>query len=195
MVVVERLGPNGPDWLTGQILIAMPSMRDPRFAQSVIFVCAHTEDGAMGVVLNQPLKRPKFSDLLSQLGVAPRPPKREIRLGTGGPVDDDRGFVLHSPDWTAEGSLAVDENYMLTANLEVLHAIAAGGGPERGFLALGYAGWDAGQLDEEIKQNAWLSAPADAAIVYDGDDTTKWQRALATLRIDPGMLSGMAGRA
>ncbi len=149
----------------------------------------------MGVVINRPLKRPKFADLLGQLGVEPSPPKREIRLGTGGPVDDNRGFVLHSADWSAEGSLAVDGNFVLTANLEVLQAIAGGGGPKRGILLLGYAGWDAGQLDEEIRQNAWLSAPADEALVYDAEVATKWNRALAKLRINPGMLSGEAGRA
>ncbi len=135
----------------------------------------------MGVILNRPLKRPKFPDLLKQLGVEPSPPAREIWLGTGGPVDDNRGFVLHSPDWSAEGSMAVDGKFLLTANLEVLQAIASGGGPAQGILVLGYAGWGAGQLDEEIKQNAWLSVPADDA--------------LAKLRIDPGMLSGVAGRA
>ncbi len=183
------------DWLTGQILIAMPAMRDARFAQTVIFVCAHTAEGAMGVVLNRPRRNPKFGDLLKQLGVAPHPPKRLMQMGAGGPVDDNRGFVLHSPDWSAEGSMEVDGNYVLTANLEVLSAIANGGGPERGILLLGYAGWEAGQLDEEIRQNAWLSAPPDEAIVYDSEHGTKWQRALAKLRIDPGMLSGAAGRA
>lgn len=195
MSEMEHLGPKEADWLTGQMLIAMPAMSDPRFAQCVIFICAHTPDGAMGVMLNRPLRNLKFGDLLSQLGVEPNPPKREIRLGNGGPVDESRGFVLHSADWSAEGSLEVDGAHVLTANLEVLHAIAAGGGPERGLLLLGYAGWEAGQLDEEIRQNAWLSAAADEAIMFDADHQTKWQRALANMRIDPGMLSGAAGRA
>jgi putative transcriptional regulator len=195
MVGVEHLGPKEPDWLTGQMLIAMPAMSDPRFTQSVIFICAHTPDGAMGVVLNRPLRKLRFGDLLGQLGVEPNPPKREIRLGTGGPVDESRGFVLHSADWSAEGSLEVDGAHVLTANLEVLHAIASGGGPERGLLLLGYAGWEAGQLDEEIRQNAWLSAAPDEAIMFDAEHQTKWQRALANMRIDPGMLSGAAGRA
>jgi putative transcriptional regulator len=182
-------------WLTGQILIAMPAMRDERFAQSVIFICAHTAEGAMGIILNRPIVKPGFADLLRQLEIEPTPNIREIRLGTGGPVDHNRGFVLHSRDWAAEGSLEVDSNYVLTANLEILTAMAAGGGPEKGFLALGYAGWGPGQLDEEMLQNAWLSVPADEAIVYDGDHKTKWQRALAKLRIDPGMLSGDFGRA
>ena len=195
MTKTDTIVSREPNWLTGQILVAMPAMQDPRFAQTVIFVCAHSEDGAMGIVLNRPLKRVKFIELLAQLGIEPYPPQREMRLGTGGPVDDNRGFVLHSADWAVEGSLRVDETYALTANLEVLQAFAAGGGPSRGLLVLGYAGWDAGQLDEEIRQNAWLSVPADEAIVYDEDYPTKWARALAKLRIDPGMLSGTAGRA
>jgi putative transcriptional regulator len=195
MIGADKPGSPEPDWLTGQVLIAMPAMRDTRFVQSVIFICAHTAEGAMGVILNRPLKRLKFGDLLTQLHIAPSPPKREIRVGTGGPVDDNRGFVLHSADWTAEGSLAVDDTHMLTANLEVLTALAEGGGPSHGVLLLGYAGWGPGQLDEEIRQNAWLSAPADEALIYDDHSPTKWQRALAKLHIDPGMLSGAAGRA
>jgi putative transcriptional regulator len=195
MTGAEILSPREPDWLTGQILIAMPAMRDERFVQSVIFICAHSAEGAMGVVLNRPLKHPSFGDLLKQLGVEPNPPQREVPMGTGGPVDDHRGFVLHSSDWSADGSMIVNETYLLTANLEILSAIAAGGGPKQGVLLLGYAGWEAGQLDAEIRQNAWLTAQADDAIVYDDDTQTKWQRALAKLRIDPGMLSGTAGRA
>lgn len=195
MTETDMIVSREPNWLTGQILVAMPAMQDPRFVQTVIFLCAHTQEGAMGVVLNRPLKRPKFGDLLTQLGIEPSPPQRQMRLGTGGPVDDNRGFVLHSADWTVAGSMLVDEHYALTANLEVLQAIAAGGGPAQGLLVLGYAGWDAGQLDQEIRQNAWLSVPADEAIVYDEDCPTKWARALAKLKIDPGMLSGTAGRA
>lgn len=184
-----------PDWLTGQLLVAMPAMRDTRFAQSVIFICAHTADGAMGVVLNQPLRAPKFAPLLEQLGVLPHPPARDMPVGTGGPVDDNRGFVLHSPDWSSSGSMAVDGRYLLTADLEILHAVAAGGGPARAIMLLGYAGWEAGQLDDEIRRNSWLSVPADEALVYDSAHATKWSRAMAKLRVDPGMLSGLAGRA
>lgn len=184
-----------PDWLTGQLLIAMPAMTDPRFTQSVIFICAHNQDGAMGVVLNRPIKSPKFAGLLHQLGVEPSPPVRVLTVGAGGPVDDNRGFVLHSPDWAGEGSLEVDDSHVLSANLDILRAIAAGGGPEKARLVLGYAGWGAGQLDEEMKQNSWLNVPADEAIIYDTAYTTKWQRALAKLRIDPAQLSSSAGRA
>jgi len=181
--------------LTGQILIAMPQMGDPRFSQSVIFLCAHTPDGAMGIIVNRPLNKPDFSDLLKQLEIEPHPPARRIALGTGGPVDHNRGFVLHSTDWATEGSMDVDGEHMLTSSLDILKAIALGGGPKQCFLALGYAGWDAGQLDEEFLQNAWLNAPADDQILFDSANETKWQRALAKLRVKPGMLSGVAGRA
>jgi putative transcriptional regulator len=186
---------NQPDWLTGQLLIAMPAMRDPRFIQSVIFICAHSAEGAMGVVLNRPVKAPKFPDLLQQLGVEPNPPKRHLPVGTGGPVDDTRGFVLHSPDWSGEGSMEVDDAHLLSANLDILRAVAAGGGPEKARLVLGYAGWAAGQLDDEMMQNSWLNVPADEAIIYDTDYNTKWQRALAKLHIDPAQLSSGAGHA
>ncbi len=132
-------------------------MGDPRFAQSVIYVCAHTDEGAMGIVVNRPLASPSFSDLLKQLGVDPVPPARSIRLCQGGPVDHARGFVLHTADWTGDGSLRVDAQTALTASLDILKAIAAGGGPAQGMLALGYAGWGPGQLEAEFAQNAWLS--------------------------------------
>jgi putative transcriptional regulator len=183
------------EFLTGHLLIAMPSMADPRFTQTVIYVCAHTPEGAMGLVLNKPLQRPKFDELLRQLEVAPVPPARRIRLCAGGPMDNARGFVLHTADWTGDGSLRVDDALALTASLDVLKAIAEGGGPREGLLALGYAGWGPGQLDAEIQQNAWLSVAADETIVFDADDTTKWRRALAKLRIDPLLLSDAAGHA
>ena len=187
--------PPAEGFLTGHLLIAMPSMEDERFAHSVIYLCAHTPEGAMGLVLNRPLQRPKFDELLRQLDVAPQPPARRIRLCAGGPMDNARGFVLHTADWTGEGSLRVDESVALTASLDVLKAIAEGNGPREGLLALGYAGWGPGQLDAEIQQNAWLSVPADETIVFDDDDDTKWRRALAKLRIDPLLLSGAAGHA
>ena len=181
--------------LTGQLLIAMPTMDDPRFAQSVIYLCAHTEDGAMGLVLNRPLVSPTFEDLLRQLDVSPTPPARRIALCDGGPLDGARGFVLHTADWIGDGSLQVDETVALTASLDVLKAIAAGEGPREGLLALGYASWGAGQLDQEIQENAWLSAPASLDLMFDNDHPTKWHRAFATLRIDPALLSGVAGHA
>ncbi len=182
-------------FLTGQILIATPAMQDARFAQAIIYVCAHSGEGAMGIVLNKPLARPSFEDLLRQLDVAPTPPARRITLCSGGPVENARGFVLHTADWTTEGSLKVANGMALTASLDILKAIAEGGGPRRGLLALGYAGWGPGQLDAEIQENAWLSAPPDEALVFDGDHDVKWRRALAKLKVDPLLLSGDAGHA
>jgi putative transcriptional regulator len=179
--------------LTGQLLVAMPSMGDDRFAQAVIYVCAHTPEAAMGIIINRPLIRPSFDDLLRQLDIEPLPPARRIRVCAGGPVEDSRGFVLHTEDWSSEGSLRVTDTMSLTASLDVLKAIAGGGGPRSGVLALGYAGWGPGQLDEEMQRNAWLSVPADETLVFDADDSSKWRRALAKLKIDPLLLSGDAG--
>jgi putative transcriptional regulator len=187
--------PAAIDFLTGQLLLAMPAMADPRFAQSVIYLCAHTAEGAMGLVLNRPLQSPSFDDLLRQLEIAPVPPARRIRLCQGGPMDNARGFVLHTADWTGEGSLSVHHGMALTASLDVLKAIAEGGGPRQGILALGYAGWGPGQLDAEIQQNAWLSVPADETLVFDDGDDTKWRRAFGKLHIDPLLLSDVAGHA
>ncbi len=187
--------PPADAFLTGHLLIAMPAMGDPRFTQSVIYLCAHTSDGAMGIVVNRPLQKPSFGDLLRQLEVAPMPPAREIQLCQGGPVDNARGFVLHTTDWTGEGSLKVTESTALTASLDVLKAIAEGGGPREGLLALGYAGWGPGQLDNEIQQNAWLSVPADDTLVFDSEYDTKWRRAFAKLKVDPLQLSDAAGHA
>jgi putative transcriptional regulator len=181
--------------MTGQLLIAMPAMTTPHFSQAVIYVCAHTSDGAMGIVLNRPLASPSFGDLLEQLEVSPVPPVRRIELFRGGPVDSARGFVLHTSDWTGDGSLMVNPEVALTASLDVLKAIADGGGPQRGFLALGYAGWGPGQLDREMQDNAWLSAPASVDLLFDSEHETKWRRAMAILKVDPLLLSGTAGHA
>jgi putative transcriptional regulator len=181
--------------LTGQLLIAMPAMNTPHFNQAVIYLCAHTPEGAMGIVLNRPLSTPSFDDLLQQLDVAPVPPVRRIELCRGGPVDNARGFVLHTADWTGDGSLVVDDHVALTASLDVLKAIADGGGPARGFLALGYAGWGPGQLDQEMQANAWLSAPASVDLMFDKEHGTKWRRAMAILKVDPILLSDTAGHA
>ena len=148
-----------PDaFLTGQLLIAMPTMADPRFAQAVIYVCAHTAQGAMGLILNRPLAEPSFDDLLRQLKIVPTPPARRIRLCAGGPVDHGRGFVLHTTDWTGEGSLKVTDDLALTASLDVLKAIAGGGGPRQGLLALGYAGW--GPASSRRKSRRMPGCPA-----------------------------------
>jgi putative transcriptional regulator len=184
-----------PAFLTGRLLIAMPSIVDSKLSHSVIFMCAHTSDGAMGIQLNKPIERPSFDDLLRQLDIEPAPPARRIQLMSGGPVDHARGFVLHTSDWTADASLQVDDGHALTASLDVLKAIAEGGGPRQGLLALGYVGWGAGQLDDELRRSAWLEAPADELLLFDGDHDTKWRRALGKLNIDPLMLSAAVGHA
>ena len=183
------------EFLTGQLLIAMPAMEDSRFARSVILVCAHTEEGAMGIVLNRPLEKLSFEVLLKQLDVVPTPPARQIRLCEGGPVDHGRGFVLHSSDWKGDGSLEVADDLALTASLDVLQEIAEGRGPRHGLLALGYSSWGPGQLDREMQENVWLSAPAEHGVLFDTEYDTKWRRALAILRVDPLVLSGAAGHA
>lgn len=190
------LQPDPDASLTGRLLIAMPALVSSPFAQTVVFLCAHSaEDGAMGLVVNRRLGQPGFDDLLEQLGVAPVPPRRRIALCAGGPVENSRGFVLHSADWTGDGSLAVDDSIVLTASLDVLKVIADGAGPRQALLALGHATWEPGQLEAEIQQNAWLSAPATDAIVFGSEHDSKWRRALASLKIDPIRLSRVAGHA
>lgn len=182
-------------YLTGQLLIAMPGMQDPRFDHSVVCLCAHSAEGAMGLIVNRPLDGMMFDDLLRQLSVEPVPPLRRIRMLSGGPVENGRGFVLHSDDWTTEGSLPVMPGLTLTASIDVLKAIAGGEGPKDGVLALGYAGWAPGQLEDEIQRNAWLNVTADAGLVFREDTAGTWEAALAKLRVDPALLSGTAGRA
>ncbi len=164
------------DRLAGQILVAMPTLNDPNFAQSVILVCAHGTEGAMGIILNRSLERPSFEGLLRQLDISPVPPLREIRLCAGGPVENVRGFVVHTADWMAGATLRVDEGLGLTTSLDVLKAVAEGEGPRQCLLALGYAGWGPGQLEAEFGQNAWLSVAPDESLVFDGDNDTRWRR-------------------
>jgi len=185
----------GEGYLTGQLLVAMPAMRDPRFSQTVVFMCAHTAESAMGIVINRPLEGLAFDALLEQLHIDPVPPARRIRMHAGGPVETGKGFVLHTTDWVQEGSLKVDPRFAVTSSIDVLKAFARGEGPRQGFLALGYAGWGAGQLDEEILQNAWLSVPAEEEFVFAGDLGAMWRGALSVLKVDPLLLSGAAGRA
>ncbi|MBE9604692.1 YqgE/AlgH family protein [Acetobacteraceae bacterium H6797] len=191
----DQGGSRDDGYLSGQILIAMPGMRDERFVQSIICLCAHSIDGAMGIVLNKPLDNISFEDLIRQLGVEPVPPRREIMLCSGGPVESGRGFVLHTADWTCEGSLRVAGDLALTASVDILKAFAEGGGPREGVLALGYAGWGPGQLEDEIQRNAWLSVGADEALIFGRDLSAKWREALARLKVDPLLLSSSAGHA
>jgi putative transcriptional regulator len=193
--LARDLAHRAADRLTGQMLVAMPSLTDPNFSQVVILLCAHGEEGAMGIVLNRALQKPSFAGLLQQLDILPHPPQREIRLCAGGPVENVRGFVLHTTDWMAETTLEVDDAFALTTSLDVLKAIAEGQGPRAGLLALGYAGWGPGQLEAELAENAWLSVPPDEALVFDGHNDTRWRRAMQKLHIDPWSLSPVAGHA
>lgn len=181
--------------LVGQLLIAMPGMRDPRFAKTVVYMCAHGPEGAMGLVINRVLDSLSFVDLLEQLGITATVEQQGINVHFGGPVETGRGFVLHSPDYKQDGTLVVAKDVALTATVDILRAIACGEGPRRHLLALGYAGWGPGQLDGEIRANGWLHVAADEALVFDSDLASKWDRAIAKIGIDPRMLSDAAGHA
>ena len=182
-------------YLPGQLLIAMPSMTDPRFEKSVIYMCAHNADGAMGLVINRAIDSLTFPELLEQLEIDSGSGGDQIRVLFGGPVEQARGFVLHSPDYIQDASLVVDDNVVLTATIDILRAIANGTGPNNCLLALGYAGWGAGQLDSEIKSNGWLSVDADEELVFGCNLDEKWERAMTKIGIDPRMLSDAAGHA
>ncbi len=184
-----------PQYLAGQLIIAMPSMRDPRFEKTVIYMCAHNEDGAMGLVVNRALESLTFPDMLEQLGIDHDGAGDKINVHFGGPVESRRGFVLHSRDYLQEATMVVDHDVALTATIDILKAIAGGQGPRQSLLALGYAGWGPGQLDTEIKSNGWLHVAADSDLVFGPNQDAKWQRAMDKIGIDPRMLSNDAGHA
>src|ERR1700761_6191706 len=195
---MSRLG-----YLDGQLLIAMPVMGDPRFERSVIYMCAHSSEGAMGIMVNRPAGSIDFPELLTQLNIINKadhiklPESAEsMRVLSGGPVDTNRGFVLHSSDFfLAKATLPIDDKICLTATVDILKAIAKGTGPRHAILALGYAGWGPGQLENEIQGNGWLHCDADPELVFGGDVDEKYARALRKIGIDPGMLSNDAGHA
>ena len=190
-------------YLDGQLLIAMPAMTDDRFTRAVIYVCAHSTEGAMGIIVNQPAANISFPDLLVQLEVIPAADRIQLptRAGAvkvlkGGPVETGRGFVLHSADFFIENStLPIDEGICLTATLDILKAIARGDGPASAILALGYAGWAPGQLENEIQQNGWLHCAADPDLIFGTDTEVKYERALRKIGVEPGMLSSESGHA
>jgi putative transcriptional regulator len=182
--------------LAGQLLVAMPQMSDPRFARSVIYLCAHGDDaGAMGLVINKLLGSLTLGELFAQLEIESGGAAGSRPVYFGGPVEAGRGFVLHTADYREEATLHVDGNIAVTATLEVLRAIGKGQGPRQSLFALGYAGWAPGQLDAEIQANGWLSVAADDEIVFASDHDAKWRGALAKLGIDLSMLSSDAGHA
>jgi putative transcriptional regulator len=202
-LALKKEEPPKRGYLDGQMLIAMPAMRDERFVRSLIYICAHSSDGAMGIVVNQPAANVNFPDLLVQLEVIPAkdliqlPSSAEtVKVLKGGPVETGRGFVLHSADFFIENStLPIDDGICLTATLDILKAIARGKGPESAVLALGYAGWAPGQLETEIQENGWLNCDADTTLIFGTDIEHKYERALKKLGVDLGMLSSDAGHA
>ncbi|KQB97307.1 hypothetical protein AL073_06740 [Loktanella sp. 1ANDIMAR09] len=182
--------------LVGKLLIAMPDMSDPRFAKTVVYMCAHSEEGGMGLIVNKPEKGIRFSKLLAQMEIPVSSNARDLRVHYGGPVDYQRGFVLHSSDYASDtGTLDVDDNYRMTATLEVLEDLAKGEGPDVAMMALGYAGWGPGQLEYEIRQNGWLTCAPTDEILFGADNAGKWAAALKLLGVDPLLLSATAGRA
>ena len=193
----------GHSYLDGQILIAMPVMEDERFARSVIYLCAHSSEGAMGIIVNRPAGSIDFPQLLVQLDIIKKtdqiklPENAEsMKVLKGGPVETGRGFVLHSSDFfIKDATLPIDEGICLTATVDILKAIAKGAGPKHAILALGYAGWAPGQLENEIQGNGWLHCDADSDLIFGGDVEEKYLRALRKIGIDPGMLSAEAGHA
>lgn len=196
-------GGGGRGFLDGQILIAMPTMTDPRFERSVVYMCAHSGDGAMGIIVNQLARNINFTELLRQLDIIGDgeeirmpPDVGQMRVHVGGPVETGRGFVLHSADWFVDSStLPIDDDICLTATLDILKAIAHGDGPESSMLALGYAGWAPGQLEAEIQANGWLHCGADTDLVFGDNLDSKYELALKKLGIDPGHLAPDSGHA
>ena len=173
----------------------MPGMGDERFARAVIFVCAHGDEGAMGIVVNRPTPDMKLKDLAAHLEVEISDP-RDLPIHMGGPVEPGRGFVLHSDDWDGEVSTtAAGPGFALTSTRDAIEALAAGGGPDRALMALGYSGWGEGQLEGELAQGAWLTAPATADLVFGARDAEKWNAAIRSLGVDPVSLSAQTGRA
>ena len=182
--------------LSGKMLIAMPSMGDPRFSRSVILVCTHSDEGAMGLIINKPAKQIRFKSLLKQLGIDAKVTGKGPTIGLGGPVENARGFVLHSDDYQSEETtMDVPGGFAMTSTQNILADIANGIGPEKAKLALGYSGWGPGQLEQEIQDNGWLVCDADEDLIFGLDDAGKWNQALGLLGINPLMLSATGGRA
>ena len=182
--------------LSGKLLVAMPGMGDPRFEKAVILICAHSDEGAMGLIINKLLPDLTFANLLEQLDIPRAPAGRDIRIHSGGPVERGRGFVLHSRDFRSEAAtMRIEGGYGMTATLDILEALARGAGPHRALLALGYSGWGPGQLEAEIARNDWLTTEPEPGLVFGDDDNSKWAGALRLMGIDALTLSATAGRA
>jgi putative transcriptional regulator len=186
---------NDSQHLTNQFLIAMPGLEDPNFFHSVTYICEHNDQGALGLVINRPLDM-QLGEILQHIKLQHSEPEaRQIQVHLGGPVQQDRGFVLHEPLGEWEATLKVTDRIGITSSLDILQAIAKNEGPERSLITLGYAGWGAGQLEQEMAENAWLSGPADPDILFNSPDEERWKAAAASLGVDLDLLSGEAGHA
>jgi putative transcriptional regulator len=186
--------------LQGKMLIAMPSLKEPVFSNSVIVLCAHSTEGAMGLIVNKPLSGMSFMDLADEIDIDQLPPERAEKLSQvpvhmGGPVEQQRGFVLHSPDYAGEHTLQITGQLSVTSTLDIMQHLSTGKGPKRFLLALGYSGWSPGQLENEILCNGWLHCDFDKDLVFSGDFAAKHIRAMGTIGIDPSKLSAAAGHA
>ena len=191
--------------LTGKLLIAMPTMSDPRFAHTTVFICAHSDQGAMGLIVNKPLPDLTLKGLVAHLdvptgvehaGLGVHSDQLEGPVHFGGPVETQRGFVLHSPDYfSADGSAPVDDSVVLTTSRDILVDMARGQGPARALTALGYSGWGSNQLEGEIRAGGWLVTDGDKTLLFDAPDTRKWSMALDKLGVDPRLLSATPGHA
>lgn len=182
-------------YLEGKLLLAMPGMGDPRFERNVIYICSHNKEGAMGIVINREIMHISFPQLLEQLDIDFTPPIPNIPIHAGGPVETGRGFVLHSADYAQDSTLIVSETIALTATVDILKALAVEQGPKCHLMALGYAGWGAGQLDEELKGNGWISTGGDEEVIFHTGVEDKWPRAMARMGVDVSMLSSSSGHA
>ncbi len=194
--MTESQSPSANETLGGQILVAMPTMSDPRFRRAVVFLCAHTDEGAMGLIVNKRAENLTLKDLFEKLEIPIGEPMAATPVHYGGPVETGRGFVLHSSDYSSgEATLTVDTATSMTATIDILHAMAESRGPERAIVALGYAGWAPGQLEEEMRANGWLSCLPDSELLFGDDPDSKWDRALAKIGVHPGSLSSFGGHA
>ncbi len=184
-------------YLGGQLLVAMPQMNSACFAHTVVFLCAHSVDGAMGLVVNKLVDSISFTDLLKQMEFEfdENEIDDRVQVHFGGPVESGRGFVLHTPDYMSDATMPVDDGFAMTATVDVLRSIAEGRGPQHAIFALGYAGWGPGQLDSEMQNNGWLNVGADLDLVFGREHDKKWRRAVAKVGVDPLLLSGEAGHA
>ena len=184
-------------FLSGKLIAAMPAMSDPRFKRSVICICAHNEDGAIGIIINKIIESLSFSKIIRQLKLKKNKVKKYYteRIYFGGPVETERGFILHSSDYSSENSTSINTEISMTASTEILQALIDGNGPNKSIVALGYAGWGPGQLDTEIRSNSWLSVQSDPELIFSDKTADKWDMALEKIGVNPALLSTEAGRA